>query len=93
MICDEAGFLLDEKAWKIIENVPVNEQGFAKAEEVIKALGVKDATAFEALVDAMVADNDSEAPVSDKGDRMSRGFLCDVCVQALSFLLWSKLET
>eukprot|EP00210_Caulerpa_lentillifera_P000464 g447.t1 len=60
LICDETGFLLDEKAWNVINSVPHNERGYVKAEEVVQALGVRDLSAFEALVDAMMTDNKSE---------------------------------
>ena len=60
LICDEAGFLLDEKAMGLIDSVPQNEQGYVKAEEVVQALGVKDASAFEALIDAITVDDGSD---------------------------------
>lgn len=72
LLCDEAGFLLDEKAWKVINSVPVNEQGYVKAEEVVQALGVRDLSAFEALVDAMMTDKDSEN-VSDTSVDSTKG--------------------
>ena len=49
LICDEAGFLLDEKANDLIESVPVSEQGYVRAEEVVRALGVRDASALKHL--------------------------------------------
>lgn len=72
LLCDEAGFLLDEKALRVINSVPVNEQGYVKAEEVVQALGVRDLSAFEALVDAMMTNKDSEN-VSDTSMDSEKG--------------------
>ena len=71
MICDEAGFLLDDKALKVIESVPVNEQGYVKAEEVVQALGIRDASAFEALIEAIVMDEEGEVTVPVQTDGIS----------------------
>ena len=68
MICDEAGFLLDEKALRVIESVPLNEQGYMRAEEVVQALGVRDASAFEALIEAIVMDDEGETEMPPPAD-------------------------
>ena len=75
LICDEAGFLLDEKANDLIESVPVSEQGYVRAEEVVRALGVRDASAFEALVEAITSDDgegNKKGSDSDGEDNHSR---------------------
>jgi len=70
MICDEAGFLLDEKAWNAINSVPKTEQGYAKAEEMVHALGIKDLSAFQALLEMLLkpADEDSDIAKEKEGD-------------------------
>lgn len=45
----------------MINSVPQNEQGYVKAEEVVQALGVRDASGFEALIEAIVVDEHEEA--------------------------------
>lgn len=69
LICDEAGFLLDEKALRVIDSVPHNEQGYVKAEEVVQALGVRDASAFETLIEAIVASDDASPGEEREGNK------------------------
>ena len=61
LLCDEAGFLVDSKAHKMLSSLPRHgeeglthsDQGLIQAESVIKALGVTDGASFEALMAAL----------------------------------------
>lgn len=61
LLCDEAGFLLDSKAHKMLSSLPKHEeeglthsdQGLIQAGSVVKALGVTDGASFEALMAAL----------------------------------------
>ena len=61
LLCDEAGFLVDSKAHKMLSSLPKHgeeglthsDQGLIQAGSVIKALGVTDGASFEALMAAL----------------------------------------
>ena len=61
LLCDEAGFLVDSKAHKMLSSLPRHQeegqphpdQGLIQAGSIIKALGVTDGASFEALMAAL----------------------------------------
>lgn len=61
LLCDEAGFLVDSKAHKMLSGLPrhgdeglaASDQGLIQAGSVVKALGVSDGASFEALMAAL----------------------------------------
>ena len=61
LLCNEAGFLVDSKAHKMLSSLPKHgeegpthsDQGLIQAGSVIKALGVTDGASFEALMAAL----------------------------------------
>ena len=61
LLCDEAGFLVDSKAHKMLSGLPKHgeeglthsDQGLIQAGSVIRALGVTDGASFEALMAAL----------------------------------------
>lgn len=56
LLCDEAGFLVDSKAEKMLSGLPADENGQLQVQAVLKALGVTDDSSFEALMDALSTD-------------------------------------
>lgn len=68
LLCDEAGFLVESKAHKMLSSLPKHggpqgvtpqDQGLIQAASVVKALGVTDGASFEALMAALtVADSE-----------------------------------
>ena len=77
--------MLDEKVAELIESVPLSEQGYVTAEEVVRALGVRDASAFEALIEAITCgDGEGDKKASDLDDKDDRSHRPS---RALSFCL------
>lgn len=57
LLCDEAGFLVDSKAHKMLASLPKHQdEQLIQAESVVKALGVTDGASFEALMSALSVD-------------------------------------
>ena len=57
LLCDEAGFLVDSKAHKMLTSLPKHQdEQLIHAESVVKALGVTDGASFEALMSALSVD-------------------------------------
>ena len=61
LLVDEAGFLLEPKAAALIEKLPAVEGKMVAAESIVRALGVTDGPAFDALIDALSADGGAGA--------------------------------
>ncbi len=57
LLCDEAGFLVDARARGMLDSLSKDEAGMVKAESVLRAIGVTDGSAFDALMDALSADS------------------------------------
>ena len=61
LLCNEAGFLVDSKAHKMLSGLPrhgeeglvSSDQGLIQAGSAVKALGVSDGASFEALMAAL----------------------------------------
>ncbi len=54
LLCDEAGFLVDSKAHKMLASLPKHQdEQLIHAESVVKALGVTDGASFDALMAAL----------------------------------------
>ncbi|KAA6420207.1 MAG: coiled-coil domain-containing protein [Trebouxia sp. A1-2] len=54
LLCDEAGFLVDSKAHKMLASLPKHQdEQLVHAESVVKALGVTDGASFDALMAAL----------------------------------------
>lgn len=61
LLVDEAGFLIEPKAAALIEKLPAAESKMVAAQSIVRALGVTDGPAFDALIDALSADSGSGA--------------------------------
>ena len=55
LLVDEAGFLVDVKATKMLDALPKDELGRVKVDSILRALGVTDGASFDALMDALSA--------------------------------------
>lgn len=60
MITDEAGFLLEAKLRKHLEELPANDAGQVCVDALLETLGVTDGLGFEALLDALDPTSDIE---------------------------------
>jgi hypothetical protein len=60
MITDEAGFLLESKLRKHIDEVPANSAGQVDVDSLLETLGVTDGLGFEALLEALDPASDIE---------------------------------
>jgi len=67
MLCDEAGFLVDSKAQSMLEKLPRDEAGRVRAESILRALGIADGAAFDALMAALRPDSTIEMRAKGKG--------------------------
>mmetsp|Transcript_35004 Transcript_35004/g.99216 ORF Transcript_35004/g.99216 Transcript_35004/m.99216 type:complete len:688 (-) Transcript_35004:130-2193(-) len=55
LLVDEAGFLVDVKANKMLDALPKDELGRVRVDSILRALGVTDGASFDALMDALSA--------------------------------------
>ncbi|KAG1659692.1 hypothetical protein FOA52_004331 [Chlamydomonas sp. UWO 241] len=67
LLCDEAGFLVDSRARAVLEKLPRDEAGLIRAESVLRALGVADGAAFDALMRALRPESNIEMRAKGKG--------------------------
>lgn len=67
LLIDEAGFLMEVKTRKMVDSLPANEQGKVKLDTVLRALGITDGIAFDAMLDALSADSSVEARARNLG--------------------------
>lgn len=59
LLCDEAGFLVEQKVLKLLEPLPVEEQNLLKIDSILKVLGVQGAADLQKLLSFFVADAES----------------------------------
>eukprot|EP00775_Hariotina_reticulata_P011515 gene11515-11658_t len=62
LLVDEAGFLLEKKTAALIAQMPANEAKMVAADAIVRALGVTDGPAFDALMDALRNDQGLAGP-------------------------------
>ncbi len=69
LLCDEAGFLVDSKAHKMLASLPKHQdEGLIHAEAVVKALGVTDGASFDALMAALSVSEPESLGSQNMGD-------------------------
>ena len=69
LLCDEAGFLVDSKAHKMLASLPKHQdEQLIHAESVVKALGVTDGASFDALMAALSVGEPEGAGSQSMGD-------------------------
>ena len=69
LLCDEAGFLVDSKAHKMLASLPKHQdEQLIHAESVVKALGVTDGASFDALMAALSVGEPDGAGSQSMGD-------------------------
>lgn len=77
MLCDEAGFLVDARAAKLVGALPATESGRVKADAVVRALGVTDGASFDALMAVLSTNSEPAQPPETPGasKRVDQGVL------------------
>ena len=55
-LCDEAGFLVDQKVQRVLNTVAKEQGDMMKVHNILKGLGVVDGQTFDALAAALSAD-------------------------------------
>lgn len=56
LLCDEAGFLVDNKVQRLLSTVPKEQGEMMKVHNIMKVLGVVDGQTFDSLVSAISSD-------------------------------------
>lgn len=82
MLCDEAGFLVESKVRKALENVPQEEGERMRVDTILKALGVENEEGVEKLSQYLVQEDDCEIPFV--GADMDGHPLCNCWRQSLT---------